>query len=107
MRWLLDIRLLLAEIAHTEIDDLVERAREWHAVEACLVFGEAAARLDDAPALQPALEALRAATSEKRMAEYDRTIRSRGFDLWSYWRRLPLKGKAMLPIEAARRMVRR
>jgi hypothetical protein len=107
MRWLLDVRLLLEALSADEIALLIERAAGWAAVEACLVFGEAAARLDDAPALQPALEALRAATSEKRMAEYDRTIRSRGFDLWSYWRRLPLKGKAMLPIEAARRMVRR
>jgi hypothetical protein len=107
MRWLLDVRLLLEVLSDDEIAVLVERAAAWAAVEACLVFGEAAARLDDAPALQPALDALRAAASEARMAEYDRAMRSRGFDLWSYWRRLPLKGKAMLPIEGARRMVRR
>jgi hypothetical protein len=107
LRWLLDIRLLLAEIAGSEIDALVERAREWHAVEACLVFGEAAAGLDDDPAVQPVLEALRATASAQRMAEYDRTLRSRGYDLWRYWLRLGAREKVELVGAFARKVLKR
>jgi hypothetical protein len=88
LRWLLDIRLLLGALGENEIPGFVERALECHAVEACLVFGEAAAKLDESGAMEPVLKALRAAASERRMAEYDRTLRSRGYDLWRYWLRL-------------------
>jgi len=107
LRWLLDIRLLMAEIAPLKIDNLVERAREWHAAEACLVFGEAAGRLDDSPVVQPVLEALRAAASPRRMAEYDRTLRSRGYDLWRYWLRLGAREKVGLVGDAVRKVFRR
>jgi len=103
LRWLLDIRLLLATLSADESEALVARARQWAAVEACLVFGEAAARLDDSPTVQPALAALRAAASAQRAAEYDRTLRSRRYDLWRYWLRLPAGDKLALFAEGARR----
>ena len=70
------------------------RAAQLRAVEACLVFGEAAAGLDDSEQMAPVLEALRGAAKPKLMAEYDRTLGSRRWDLWGYWRRL--KGKEKL-----------
>lgn len=94
LRWLLDIRLLMAAIPEDRVGELLERADQWRGVEACLVFGEAAAKLDDSDAMEPVLEGLRGAGSAKRMREYDHTLRSRGYDLWCYWGRLPGKEKA-------------
>jgi hypothetical protein len=107
LRWLLDVRLLLAAIPGEEIPAFIERMADWRAVEACRVFGEAAAKLDDSPALGPVLRALRNAASEERMAEYDRTLRSRSYDLWRYWLRLPASGKVSLIGEGMKRGFRR
>jgi len=107
MRWLLDIRLLLGALPASAIAGFVARAAEWCAVEACLVFGEAAARLDDAPGLHAVLEALRSAASRERMAEYDRTLRSRGYDLWRYWLRLGGRQKVGLVGDALRKALKR
>ncbi len=94
MRWMLDIRLLMASIPHSQVDEFVTRAAELRTVEACLVFGEAAAGLDESEALVPVLDGLRAVAASKLMAKYDRTLRSRGYDLWDYWWRL--KGRKKL-----------
>ena len=92
--WLLDIYLLMAGLSESDLPVLLERADRAHAIEACLVFGERAAELGDTELVRPVLEALAAASSERRMKFYDRTLRFRAFDLGAYWLRLPLKEKA-------------
>ena len=51
------------------------------------------------------LGALQAASSDMRMADYDRTLRSRGYDLRRYWSRLPMRGKLGLLAEGVKRGV--
>jgi hypothetical protein len=91
--WLLDIYLLMAALDEADVAFLRKRAAGAAAVEACLAFGEMAAELGDAVAVEPVLEALRGVASERRARFYARTLRSRGFDLVVYWGRLSVREK--------------
>ena len=90
-----ELCLLMAALDADEITLLLERAERAYALEACLVFGELAAELGDAGALEPVLAALRGRADEGRMRAYDRTLRWRGWDLACYWGRLGLKDKGL------------
>ena len=91
--WLLDIYLLMESLDESQVDLLLERAGRAHAIEACLLMGQMAAKLGDAAVLEPVLRTLRAVAKERRMRAYDRTLRWRAIDLMAYWLRLPVKGK--------------
>ena len=60
------------------------------------MFGEMATGLGDPNAVEPVLDALRGVASERRMKAFDRTLRWRGWDLASYWVRLPVQDKVGL-----------
>lgn len=92
--WLLDVYLLMAALGGSEMAVLLQRAADARAIEACLEFGERAAELGDRAAVAPVLAALEDAASESRRTAFERTRRSRAWDLTRFWWRLPLREKA-------------
>jgi hypothetical protein len=54
-----------------------------------------AAKLGDADAVQPVLDALEGLASKKQKKLYDRTLSWRLYDLLNYWLRLPVGDKAV------------
>jgi hypothetical protein len=91
--WLLDIYLLMAALDKADLTFLLERAEKAHAIEACLEFGEMAARLGPEGPIEPVLDALRSQASDQQARAYDRTLRWRAWDLARYWVRLSVKDK--------------
>jgi hypothetical protein len=87
------VYLLMGALDEGEIPFLLERAGKARAIEACLEYGERAAELGDAEKMQPVLAALRGVASGRRWRGYQRTLRRRGWDLLTYWGRLPLADK--------------